>query len=243
MKINFSIIATILLFVVLAYAFFIFDSTYPLDKTFLSISTFLFSIFTGFFISRQASRYGKIRETVATFDGKLTTVYRLMGHIGKDAQQKTGQIIKSHYEKIFASKQWNYHFNKKSNTITSIHQLIEETIGDEKIMNLKNQSLGGIIKSLAATQDLRKNMVALEQENIPLFQWFLIYFFMAILLFTVATIPSSGLWFASVLKAAFSVSVFSVIIILHKLDHLKMFGTVIGNRSAKDVLGIVSGEK
>ena len=86
-------------------------------------------------------------------------------------------------------------------------------------------------------------MVALREERIPHFQWVLIYFFMIILLATVASLGSYEMVFPAVLKAAFIVSVVSVIIILHKLDNLSMFEGVIGEHSAKDVIGIIRGDK
>lgn len=233
---------TIVLFIVLGLFYFYYPNPQELDKIFLTISTFLFSVFTGFFISRQANRYAKTREVVAGLDGRFTSIYRMLGHINIEAQKRAGEILKNHYGKIFESKQWNYHLNNKSETLASLHKILDEFVGDEKILNLKNQALGSVIKSLSTAQDLRKHLVALQQERIPTFQWTLIYLFTGILLFTVSSIPSFELFLGSILKAAFAVSVISIITILHKLDHFKTFGDIIGYRSGHDVLKIINGQ-
>src|SRR3989338_7338811 len=71
-----------------------------IDKLFLTISTFLFSIFSGFFISRQAARYSDIRKSLAAIDGNMSAMYRASGHLGADFQSKVGGVIKEYYELI-----------------------------------------------------------------------------------------------------------------------------------------------
>ena len=236
-------IFTFVLLIVLTSIFYTTPVLVESDKVFLTISTFLFTIFTGFFISRQGARYSKLRETVAALDGKFTNIYRVSGHIGAVLQTDLGKVITEHYQRVVETGLWDYHFTHKSSTITSMHNLLDRDASDEKLSNIKNQSLGAIIKSLGDAQDLRKQMVALREERIPHFQWVLIYFFMVILLATVASLGSYGQFFPAILKAAFAVSVVSVIIILHKLDSLRLFEGTIGEHSAQDVLGIINGEK
>lgn len=234
----------IVLFVVLAALFYFVSFADEVDKIFLTISTFLFSIFTGFFISRQGGRYSKIREMIASFDGKMSAVYRISGHLGEKVQSAVGHILKSHYKKILDSGQWDYYFTHKSSTITDVHKTLEEHFGGkDDLSKLEAHALGACIKSLIGTQEARKQLVALHQERIPQFHWILIYFFMVMLLATVATIPSVGFVLGSILKAAFAASVISVIVILKRLDTLKLFEGTIGEHSAQDVVAIIDGKK
>ena len=66
---------------------------------------------------------------------------------------------------------WDYHFTHKSNTISSIHIILETEVGSNKIEALRNQAVGRILTNLGDCQVLRKNMVMLFQEKIPTFQW------------------------------------------------------------------------
>lgn len=213
------------------------------DKVFITIATFFFSIFSGFFITRQGARYTKLREIIGSFDGKLSSVYRAAGNVSVDVQNKIGIVISEHYEKILTSKKWDYHFTNKSSTITAIHSILETNIGDVKQESLRNQAIGRIMTGLSDCQVLRKNMVMLYQERIPSFQWFLIFFFMLILLAAVTVIPSQWFILGAILKSAFAVSIISIVLILQNLDNLHLFEGVIGEASAQDVIGIINGSK
>jgi len=146
-------------------------------------------------------------------------------------------------KKVLSTKKWNIHFTTKSSTLKDIHVLLDTHVDDAKITKLSNQALGAIVKSLAVCQDIRKHVLTLNEEKIPKEQWVLILFFAAMLISTASTIESDGMVFASVLKSAFVVSIFSVIYILHKLNNLVYSENIMGQRSAEDVIAIVKGSK
>lgn len=234
----------VVLFVLLSLVYFKYDfGGGGTDKVFITITTFFFSIFTGFFITRQGNRYTKIREIISSYDGKMSGMYRVAGNLSSNIQEQIGVIIKAHYEKILETKSWDYHFTHKSNTISAIHQVLETDIGGNKQESLRNQSLGRILANLGDCQVLRKNMVMLYQERIPGFQWFLIFLFVLILLATITVIPSQGFLLGSILKSAFAVSILSVVVILFNLDDLHLFEKFIGENSARDVVEIIGGTK
>ncbi|MCX6758022.1 MAG: hypothetical protein NTZ44_04040 [Candidatus Nomurabacteria bacterium] len=244
MKIRTIEILLLVLFILLSFFYYTFDfGAGNTDKVFITITTFFFSIFTGFFITRQGNRYTKIREIISTFDGKMSSTYRVAGNISPIVQQKIGALIKDHYEKILDTKRWDYHFINKSNTISGVHNVLEEEVGGVKQESLRNQSIGRVLTNMGDCQVLRKNMVMIFQERIPGFQWFLICFFVLILLVAITVIPSHLFLLGSVLKSAFVISIISVIVILHNLDNLHLFENFIGENSAKDVIGIINGEK
>lgn len=235
---------SVVLFVVLIFLYyFIAFFTQEIDKVFLTIATFLFAIFAGFFISRQGSRYSSIREKIATFDGNMSTIYRVSGHLGTDAQAQVGEIIKAHYQKILEAKAWDYHFTHKSSTLTSLHGIMEKTVGGKALVSLQNMALAQIFGSLRDAQLVRKNMVALYQERIPRFQWVLISFLAVILLLVLLSIPSYHALFNSLLKSAFTYAIIVVVILLYQLDRLQFFEGTIGETSAQDVVSIIDGKK
>ncbi len=235
---------TIVIFLALSITFYFATfGTADYSQLFLTISTFLFAIFTGFFISRQGIRYSSIREQITKFDGEMSSIYRKVGHLGKDAQEEVAEIIRDHYEKILSHKAWDFHFVNPSNTITACHELLERRIKDKTLPSLQNFALQRTLVSLENMQVARKNMVALHQERIPTFQWILVYSLAAILLIAVSTIPSEGYVLGSILKGAFSSSALFVVILLNAFDKLSFFEGTIGENSAKDVLDILKGEK
>ena len=213
------------------------------SQTFLIIATFIFTIFTGFFISRQGQRYSSIRDQVSQFDGELTAIYRQLGHIGVNYQKEVAKIIKKHHSLILKNKAWDYHFSHKSTTITDIHKLVEKATKNKALLSLKTLALQRILFSLRDLQNLRKRMVALHNERIPKPQWVLVYFLAAILLLTVLSIPSQFNMLASILKTSFIIAVFFVIFLLKRFDNLHFFEATIGEKSAEDIINILEGKK
>lgn len=230
----------LLVFVLVAFLFYYVSfGGADTDKVFITITTFFFSIFTGFFISRQGSRYSKLREIISTFDGKLSAIYGAAGNVSPEIQEDTGKLIRTHYERVLHDKSWEHHFSDESSVISSVYGILENRIGSVKVESLRNQALGRMLVGLSDCQVLRKNMVMLYQERIPPFQWFLILFFLVMLVMSISIIPSAGAFLGSTLKAAFVVSLISIIIILRNLDNLHLFEGFIGENSAKDVLANV----
>jgi len=243
MKQSFVQVSLVILFVVLSTVYF-YDviSVEEIDKTFLTLSTFLFALFTGFFISRQATRYGNIRKLTADFDGLMSSTYRSFGHYSEAAQKELGEIIKRHYKSTVEGG-WDFHIQNKSTTLIDLHNLTEKTVNEVGSDGVKGAITTRIMLGLHEAQKIRKNMVALHDERIPNFQLSLIYILTAILIITVSTIPSVGLFLGSIVKSAFIVSVVVVVVLLKKLDSLQLFAGGIGEKSAQDAIDIIDGKK
>ena len=217
-------------------------SEYQLDKVYLTVSTFLFSVFNGFFISRQSSRYSEIRSNLSRFDADMTIIYRESSHLTKDEHNHVGTIIRDYYLAIIKSKDWAYYFTHKSNLISSLHAYVE-TCSEAGMDKVRGESLRKIMTSLDDIQIIRKVLVSLKEETIPRFQQFFIYVLAIILFLAVMTLPSKGLVLASILKSVYMITVITVVILLKKFDDLTLFEGRIGEHSAKDVIGIIDGEK
>ena len=213
------------------------------SQIFLTIATFLFAILTGFFISRQGSRYSSIRDQITKFDGEMSSIFRQFGHLGLNAQTKAKKIIKDHYTKIINNKSWDYHFIHKSNTLTFFHQLSESVAKDKPLPSLKHLALQRVLTALESLQVVRKKMIALHNERIPIFQWILIYFLAIILLIAVSVIPSQQFLLGAILKGAFGSTIIFILILLYKFDKLKFFEGTMGEKSAQDILDIFEGKK
>lgn len=239
-KETFTQLLLIAIFFIFSYIYYTFPLVLPeIDKVYITITTFFFSIFTGFFISQQVARYSKLREVISTFDGRMSSIYRSAGNISKELQEHVGDIITKHYKALLTTQEWEYHFTHKSETLQSIHALLEKEAVSTDITPIKNHSVGRIVNNLSDCEVARKTMILLYEERIPQFQWFVIMFFIMVLLTAVSAIPSHGMFLESILKSAFAVSIFSIGSILYHLDMLHLFENFIGENSARDVIGII----
>lgn len=235
---------TLVLFVLLTGIYYYFTfGTIATNELVLTISSFLFAIFTGFFMARQGSRYSEIRNQIAEFDGLMNALYRQFGHIGAKQQASLKKIITAHYQKILKSGAWDYQFLHKSSTITDIHALVENEKKTLRFNAVKHLALQNSMSHLDTLQVIRKRMINLHLERIPASQWALILMLAVILLLSVSAIPSPQNLISSSLKGAFGTSVVIVLVLLYEFDTLKFFEGTIGEKSAKDVLDILAGKK
>lgn len=217
-------------------------SLYGLDNVYLTVSTFLFSVFNGFFIARQSTRYSDIRNNLSRFDADMTIVFREASHLEKDEQAHIGNIIREHYEILLKKKDWSYYFTHKSNLISSLHAYIQ-VCGDVNMDKVRGESMRKTMNTLDDAQIVRKLLVSLKEETIPKLQQVFIYVLAVILFLAVLTLPSKDLVLASLLKSVYMMTIVMVVILLKKFDNLSLFEGTIGEHSAKDVIRIIDGEK
>jgi len=236
----FTIFIFFILFSVLFYNFTLKSDADP--RLFLTISTFLFAIFSGFFIARQGIRYGAIRDLLVRFDGNMSFIYRVSGHFG-EAQKEIAEILRKHYTPILELKAWYYPFTHKTTTLTDINSFCQRVVGEKNLASLQNAVLSQIMVSLRECQGLRKNMIALYEERVPRSQWLILVLLILIILISLAIVPSQFDLFSSLLKGIFGSLLVFVLIFLWRLDLLEFFGGVIGENSARDVLNIIEGKR
>lgn len=233
----------IIFIVLVAVSFFVpLNVTADTASVFLTVSTFIFAILAGFFISRQNNRYNNIRSTISAFDGNVSAIYRSFETLSSEAQKKAGEIIKTHYGKILETGEWDYHFVHKSSTITDLGNLLVETGGDENYPSIKNETISNMIASLDNLQIARKRMVSLQIERMPHGEWILVIFLAFLLLVSLMLIPSNGVIVDSIMKGIFGALIIQILILLYELDTLKLFESTLGESSAQDILGIIEGK-
>jgi hypothetical protein len=213
---------------------------FSIDKAYLGIATFLFSIFNGFFISRQSSRYNDIRNFISKIDANLSIVYRESTHIGGKFTKKIGEVILAYYET--RKKGWDSYIQHKSSTITDFHKLIDA----EYKKNSENIHGEAMRKMLVVIDDLqveRKALVSLHEEHVTRYQYAIVLLLAAILITTLLAINTQGNLAESIIKSVFISVVGVVIWTLHLFDTLKVFEGEVGEHSGRDVVEIIKGRK
>lgn len=218
-------------------------ASYQLDKVYITVSTFLFSVFNGFFISRQSTRYSEIRNSLSRFDADMSIIFRESTHLSLKEHGQIKVMLREYYRLVLGHNDWAYYyFTHKSTLISDLHKVIDvyARLGME---NLRGETIKNILRTLDDVQIVRKTLVSLKEETIPRFQQFFIYVLAFILFLAILALPSQGLVLASFIKSVYMVAVISVVILLKKFDNLTLFEGSIGEHSAKDVLNIINGEK
>ena len=237
------ILISTIIFTTLSY-FFHLDANivgYEIDKVYISITTFLFSIFNGFFISRQAGRYNEIRNTFSKIDAKLSSIYRNSTHLSKKMVKKISNTILNYYE---TRKNWEYYLSAKTNLITDLHNIIdEEEKNNTELTSLQKERLKKILTYSDDIQTERKNLVALSQENVGIYQYSIVILLAIILIILLFGFNSVNSIIISIIKAIFINVIFIVIWTLNRFDKLKLFEKNVGEHTSLDVIEIIKGNR
>lgn len=215
---------------------------YRLEGVYLTVSTFLFSVFNGFFISRQSGRYSEIRNNLSRFDADMSIIFRESTHLDKEEHDHIKGVIAEYYETVLSKKDWAYYFTHKSNLVSSLHEYIA-LCGEKNMDKVRGESIRIIMKTLDDIQVIRKVLVSLKEETIPRLQQIFIYVLATILFLAILTLPSKDMVLASIIKSVYMITVLTVVVLLRKFDDLTIFEGTIGEHSAKDMLAIIEGRK
>lgn len=224
---------------VLAYSLFVFNTQLSVTdySDIIVATTFFFTLFIGFFISRQNDRYSEITDIIAERDGLYSFLYRVYGLVPR-VQDNMREIIKNHYQKILDSDDWAYNEFHASDTISRI---VAEMGGlnEQETQSIDGHSYyDGIWDAIKELQQNRKKIIAAYHERLAGFQWAIIYVLGVLLAISFDFVPANSV-LVQILKILFGTAVFISIVLLKELDNLTLFGEHAGKESAEDIFRII----
>lgn len=129
MKNKYFFILSLLIFLI-CYSAYVFIFSFNIDNysDIIVATTFFFTLFSGFFITRQNDRYSKIADEISNTDGLFSLLYRVSGAVPK-VQERVRKALRDHYQKILDSGDWAYHILNPSTTITQIFNAYNSAMG------------------------------------------------------------------------------------------------------------------
>ena len=247
MKKNLNIFLALVIFAIsFSYFYYKQNPFLEVSKTYITILIFFFATITGVFIARQGRRYNLIVKGLTDFNGNLSYQYRNMEIMGKEYQNRLGEIIKNYFSHLKDDNYtWDWFIKEKSTTLTDINRLYIEIMNNqnEKLDNLEDYFLNRTQASLLDMHKIRKNLVPLVKEGIPLLQWVMIGLLATGLVISIISFDSQFIFSQSILKSLYLTSIYSVIATLYKMNKLTFYEEKPGESSAQDVLDIIEGKK
>ncbi len=201
-------------------------------------TTFFFTLFAGYFITRQNDRYTSIADEISNTDGFFSLLYRISGVV-PSAQDKVREALRDHYTKILESGNWAYHILNPSTTITRVFNAYKEVNdkNDDDADKLSHFS-DAHGEAFAEVQVSRKKMIMLYSQQLLPMQWTLVYLLAALMMVSFNFIPNHTL-IVDILKIVFGLAVLFVILLLKQLDDLSIFGKDFNKETANDMLRII----
>ena len=224
---------------IVAYSLFVFSVQLTVTdySDIIVATTFFFTLFIGFFISRQNDRYSDITEIIAERDGLYSFLYRVYCLVPR-VQDNLREIIKKHYTKILDSNDWAYNEFHPSDTISRITKEMGGLTKDEEDSIDGHSYYDGIWDAIKELQQNRKRIIAAYAEKLAGFQWAIIYVLGVLLAVSFDFVPSNS-FLVQIMKILFGTAVFISVVLLKELDNLTLFGEHAGKESAEDIFRII----
>ena len=238
MKANTFFVLAVIIFLIV-YSAYVFFFNFNIDNysDIIVAVTFFFTLFSGYFITRQNDRYTSISEEISNTDGTFSLLYRISGAVPA-IQDKVRDALKNHYQKIL-DNDWAYHILHPSTTITDVFNAYNSAEGNDadKIGQFGDAFGGGFLQ----LQISRKKMIMLYHEKLLLLHWALVYVLAGLMVVSFNFIPNHAIS-VDILKIVFGLAVLFVVLLLKQLDDLSIFGKDFNKETADDMLRII-GEK
>ena len=148
----------------------------------LTISTFLFAILCGFFISRLNSRYNTIRDVTAAEDARWLSLYELSSFFGHEFFKRVTDLIDQYYIIIFDVYELGKHYNKSAFIVHDIYQLFEDV--ELKDTNKGQEIYDDVLKTLGEIEENRNKSSVLSSEGMTSGQWGMVVLLGGIIIFS-----------------------------------------------------------
>lgn len=191
----------------------------PIVETMLTISTFLFAILAGFYISRLNSRYSDIRELVSNEDAYFYALFKTAKVFGKTFSEKIANAVEAYYIISFESNLNNY-YKSTAPSLVEIYNILYE------IKEKSNDSTyAGLFSLLSSIETARNKNSVIAKETITKSQWIVLFALVIIILFCLFYINTNQLFF-QFLVIIMSAMLMLILLTLRDLQNLRLGGTL-----------------
>lgn len=197
-----------------------------------TVSSFLFAILSGFFISRFNTRYDKVRELIVIEDSHFLSLYKIASFYGKEFSKKITDLIDNYYilaYDIDASEgSTEYKYNAKY--FLGIYDELGKL--DERYRS--DSSFGRMLDDLVSIENSRDARSVLAGERVTRGQWAILIALSAIIIFSVFYMQMPVIYSRTV-TVLLSTVVILVLLILRDLQNLRLNGELIATESGQEL--------
>ncbi len=200
-----------------------------------TVSSFLFAILAGFFISRFNTRYDEVRQQIVAEDANFLALYKTSVFYGKEFTLKMVELIDSYYiyayDKFGFGGETDYKYNAK--TFLAIYDELNE------IKQYRTESSFGLMLSYLVDIEKSRNIRAvLVFEKVTRGQWAVLMSLALIIIFSVFYMQTP-LFFSQVAAVLLSTVVILILLILRDLQNLRLGGQPMAIESGQEVFDVI----
>lgn len=183
----------------------------------LTISTFLFAIIAGFFISRLNSRFDAIRTTIGTGDGEFLTLYKMAQLMSPRFGKRIKNILNDFYicAYDFALSDYDKTYKASKKYYMRLWVELKKLKKSEKV-----EPYFGEVVELVIESEKRRNVTsALAAERLTLGQWAVLMILSIIIVFCIFSLKTNELY-SKILAILLSTVLVLVLLLMRDLQNL-----------------------
>lgn len=195
----------------------------------LTISTFLFAILAGFFISRLNTRYNAVRELVADEDAHWLSLYKISILYGRSFSDKIKELIDKYYIVCYDFDVGKY-YKPSAKYLSAVYDELN------KIKKYRSEaSFGEMIEELSAVEEDRNKSSVIALEKVTKGQWIILIVLVSIILFSIFYLKIPQLY-SQVITVLLSTVLALVLFTIRDLQNLRLGGEMLVVESGQEVL-------
>ncbi|MFA6305671.1 MAG: hypothetical protein WC651_02995 [Candidatus Gracilibacteria bacterium] len=192
----------------------------PVVETVLTVSSFLFAILAGFFISRLNTRYDQVRQLISDEDAYFYSLFKTAKVYGEEFAGKIAGSIDNYYVAAFESEITDYY----KGTAPHIGNIYKSLYGiSEKSADSLYANMFSILLSIESVRN--KNSV-ISKERLTTGQWTVLVCLVIVILFCLFYINTNQPFFQFLLVLMSSILVL-VLLTLRDLQNLRLGGKLL----------------
>jgi hypothetical protein len=195
----------------------------------LTISTFLFAILSGFFISRLNSRYNKIRDFSASEDAYWFSFYHLSKRFDKTFSNKIKKIIDNYYIELSDFGIENY-YKPTSKYINKIYLSFDKLKVRQNLASVLSRAFA----FLGKIEENRNKISVIVLEKLTFGQWTLLLLLSSIIIFSVFYLKTS-IFYSQIIAVILSTILILILFIIRDLQNFKLFGKSMLSESEQEI--------
>lgn len=198
----------------------------------LTISTFLFAIIAGFFISRLNSRFDAIRTIIGEGDGEFLTLYKLAQLMSPRFSKRIKSILNDFYIVAydFALSDYDKTYKESKIYYMKFWQELKKLKKSERIEPFHEKCVDIIVAS-----EKRRNVTsALAAERLTLGQWAVLIILSVIIIFCIYSLKTEELY-SRFLAILLSTVLMLVLLLMRDLQNLVLGQTELLEESGQEM--------
>jgi len=197
----------------------------------LTISTFLFAILVGFFLSRLNSRFDRMRDLIAKQDADWLSFYEMSIFLGKGFSKKVRELIDRYLITSYDFKLGEAY----KQTARPLHNVYKE-LKELKISNKRNAKdiFDNAVDKLSEIEEDRNASSVLSLERLTRGQWLVLLILAAIIVFCVFVLLRQEIY-SKIITVLLSTILVLILLMMRDLQNLKLSGRETGFESGQEV--------